>query len=620
MKNHVINKRAADQGFTLKRAPLQLAALLLLSLLFSAAGASEQDPNKQAQALFEQLFEEQVALSPMWQTYLGRKTNYDLWDDISPEHEKRVRALQQDHLQRLAQLNLDALNDNNHLSYQVLDEQLRRGIDAHKWRDHSYPVNQMFGWHARIPSFLMNNHRIDDRADAEAYIARLQGVEPLVNQLIANLERRAKKQILAPNFVYPYVIADSKNIISGSPFDPDAQDSPLLEDFRNKLVALELSEKEHHKLLSAAKQALSSAVLPAYQKLIAYLHKLEDKADDRAGVWKLPSGEAYYEHMLQRMTTTELDAETIHKMGLTEVERIHGEMRALMSELEFEGDLQAFFTFMREDPQFYYPDTEAGRAAYLERTRELIAAMEPKLDDYFGRIPEAELIVRAVEPFREKSAGKAFYQGPAQDGSRPGIYYVNLHDMRALPKYQMEALTYHEALPGHHLQIALAQEQDDLPSFRRHSSYTAYSEGWGLYAEFLPKEMGFYRDPYSDFGRLSMALWRAVRLVVDTGIHHKKWTREQAIDYFVEQTPMTRADAVREIERYIVMPGQATAYQVGMHKILELRARAEQHLGEEFDLRAFHDLILSGGALPLTLLEQRVEFWIQQQTPQIPEG
>jgi uncharacterized protein (DUF885 family) len=305
-----------------------------------------------------------------------------------------------------------------------------------------------------------------------------------------------------------------------------------------------------------------------------------------------------------------MDAETIHNLGLAEVERIHGEMRDIMRDVNFDGDLQAFFEFTRVDSQFYYPDTPEGKERYLSEATAWIDDMKARLDTLFLVKPQADLVVKAVEPFREKSAGKAFYQRPAPDGSRPGTYYANLYTMEAMPIYQMEALAYHEGIPGHHMQIAIAQELQGIPKFRKFAGYTAYTEGWGLYAELIPKEIGLYDNPYSDFGRLAMELWRACRLVVDTGIHAKKWTREEAIDYLKRNTPNPESDLVKAIERYVVMPSQATAYKVGMLKILELRERAKQALGEKFDIREFHDVVLKQGPLPLTVLEGQIEMWI----------
>jgi len=305
-----------------------------------------------------------------------------------------------------------------------------------------------------------------------------------------------------------------------------------------------------------------------------------------------------------------MTADEIHQLGLAEVERIHNEMRAIMKKVNFNGTLQEFFAFMRDDPQFYYPNTAEGKAAYLADATKLIDNMRSRLDEVFKVKPKAAMIVKQVEAFREKSAGKAFYEQPAPDGSRPGSYYANLYDMKAMPKYQMEALAYHEGIPGHHMQIAISQELKDIPKFRKFGGYTAYIEGWGLYSESFPKEMGLYADPYSDFGRLAMELWRACRLVVDTGIHAKKWTREQGIAYYVDNTPNAKSDAKKMVERHIVMPSQATAYKVGMIKLLELRHKAEKQLGDKFDIRDFHTLVLANGALPLDVLEEQVDQWI----------
>jgi len=330
------------------------------------------------------------------------------------------------------------------------------------------------------------------------------------------------------------------------------------------------------------------------------------------GVWRLPDGEAYYKYRLKSITTTDMTATQIHDLGLSEVARIHDEMRGIMKSVGFEGNLQDFFAYMRDDPdgKFHYPDTEEGRAAYLSEATALIETMKGDLDDVFIKKPKADLIVKAVEPFREKTAGKAFYSRPAPDGSRPGIYYANLYSMKDMPIYQMEALAYHEGIPGHHMQLAISQELTGIPKFRKFGGYTAYTEGWGLYSEFLPKEMGYYTDPYSDFGRLAMELWRAARLVVDTGLHDKKWTREEAIKYLVDNTPNAENDCRKAIERYIVMPGQATAYKIGMIKILELREDAKAKLGDKFDIREFHDVVLAVGPVPLGVLETRVNNWV----------
>ncbi|MEL4388264.1 DUF885 domain-containing protein [Shewanella xiamenensis] len=568
-----------------------------------------QSESEKANALFETIFMENIMASPIAQTYMGIKQDYDKWDDIGDEADARELARTKKQLAELNQLDASKLDPQTRLSLTLLTQNLNNDIKDYQWRYHNYPVNQMHGGHSMIASFLINQHQITDVSDAKAYISRLNGVPKRLSQLQQALEVRADKGIIAPKFVFGYVISDSQNIIKGAPFDK-GEDSALLADFRKKVNALSISEAEKAQLIADAEKALVSQVEPAYKTLIAYIKTLEAKADTRDGVWKLPDGEAFYNNALARTTTTHMTADEIHQLGLAEVERIHNEMRAIMKKVNFNGTLQEFFTFMRDDPQFYYPNTAEGKAAYLVDATKLIDNMRSRLDEVFKVKPKAAMIVKQVEAFREKSAGKAFYEQPAPDGSRPGSYYANLYDMKAMPKYQMEALAYHEGIPGHHMQIAISQELKDIPKFRKFGGYTAYIEGWGLYSESFPKEMGLYADPYSDFGRLAMELWRACRLVVDTGIHAKQWTREQGIAYYVDNTPNAKSDAKKMVERHIVMPSQATAYKVGMIKLLELRHKAEKQLGDKFDIRDFHTLVLANGALPLDVLEEQVDQWI----------
>ncbi|MCH7422415.1 DUF885 domain-containing protein [Shewanella sp. MM_2022_3] len=568
-----------------------------------------QSESEKANALFETIFMENIMASPIAQTYMGIKQDYDKWDDIGDEADARELARTKKQLAELNQLDASKLDPQTRLSLTLLTQNLNNDIKDYQWRYHNYPVNQMHGGHSMIASFLINQHQITDVSDAKAYISRLNGVPKRLSQLQQALEIRADKGIIAPKFVFGYVISDSQNLIKGAPFDK-GEDSALLADFRKKVNALSISEAEKAQLIADVEKALVSQVEPAYKTLIAYIKTLEAKADTRDGVWKLPDGEAFYNNALARTTTTHMTADEIHQLGLAEVERIHNEMRAIMKKVNFNGTLQEFFTFMRDDPQFYYPNTAEGKAAYLADATKLIDNMRSRLDEVFKVKPKAAMIVKQVEAFREKSAGKAFYEQPAPDGSRPGSYYANLYDMKAMPKYQMEALAYHEGIPGHHMQIAISQELKDIPKFRKFGGYTAYIEGWGLYSESFPKEMGLYADPYSDFGRLAMELWRACRLVVDTGIHAKQWTREQGIAYYVDNTPNAKSDAKKMVERHIVMPSQATAYKVGMIKLLELRHKAEKQLGDKFDIRDFHTLVLANGALPLDVLEEQVDQWI----------
>ncbi|MBE7215599.1 DUF885 domain-containing protein [Shewanella benthica] len=590
-------------------APTQV---LLLSPSEPVAYKAESESEK-ANALFEAIFMENVMASPISQTHLGIKTDYGKWDERGEEADAQDLARSQKHLKQVNEIDQSKLDSQTNLSYTLLKQKLEQEVNDYQWRYHSYPVNQMYGGHSMVASFLINQHQITDISDAKAYISRLNGVPKYLQQLEDSLEVRAQKGIIAPKFVFPHVLSDSKNIITGQPFD-SGQDSALWADFQRKLASLDIDKNDKERLLSDAKQALLTKVKPAYVHLISYITELETKADTRDGAWKLPQGEAYYNNALARTTTTDMTANQVHELGISEVARIHGEMREIMKKVGFEGDLPAFFKFMREDKQFYYPATDDGREAYLNDAIALIDTMSSRLDEVFNVKPKAPMIVKRVEAFREKSAGKAFYNQPSPDGTRPGTYYANLYDMKAMPKYQMEALAYHEGTPGHHMQIAIAQELEGVPKFRKFGGYTAYIEGWGLYSEYFPKEMGLYSDPYSDFGRLAMELWRSCRLVVDTGIHAKKWTREQSIAYYVDNTPNAKSDAVKMVERHIVMPSQATAYKVGMLKILALREKAKKSLGDKFDIREFHTLVLKNGPLPLDILEDQVDLWVSQKS------
>ncbi|MFD0860871.1 DUF885 domain-containing protein [Sungkyunkwania multivorans] len=599
--------------------------ILLLAIMAVYAMSCEKSPkqnshhspeevvetSKKLNEWFQQQFEKNIARSPMSQTSLGDKTNYDQWDDFSLEREKqdyedaklRLRYLEDS-------VHVDALDKSTNLSYRLAVQQLQNEITDFKYRLYDYPVNQMYGFHSRIPAFLINMHQVSNKSDAEAYIARLRGVDEMFDDLMAGMKEREEAGILPPKFVFPRVIEGSKNILTGVPFDATEKESTLLNDFKGKVELLEISETEKEALVNKAKEAMLKSVKPAYTKLIALLEDQQKRATSDHGVWKLPNGLDFYNNALVRTTTTGMTAEDIHDLGLREVERIHGEMNEIKKRVGFKGSLQEFFAFMKEDQQFYYEDSEKGRKAYMKEATRIIDSMKGRLDELFNTKPKADMVVKQVEAFREKSAGKAFYQQPAIDGSRPGTYYANMYDIMAMPIYQMEALAYHEGIPGHHMQIAIAQELENIPMFRKLGGYTAYIEGWGLYAEYIPKEMGFYSDPYSDFGRLAMELWRACRLVVDTGIHAKKWTREQGIRYYTENTPNAESDAIKMVERHIVLPAQATAYKIGMIKILELRDKAKKKLGDDFDIRDFHDVVLTNGAVPLNVLEIMVDEWI----------
>jgi uncharacterized protein (DUF885 family) len=592
-----------------------------LIVVFLAAVSCKESPAKSSEIseaqqvtasqkvndFLDEKFKENVMESPMMQTRLGYKTDYDKWDDISPTADARDLARAKERLLWITDsVDVAALNEATLLSYTLYKERLEHQIADYQYRLFDYPVNQMHGMQAEIPAFLINMHTVTFKEDAEAYIARLVGLESLFSQLVANLKERAAAGIVPPKFVFDHVINDAKNLIKGAPFDSNPP-STLMADITEKVNALKTSEGEKKALLANAREALLNHVKPAYEALITYLELQKDEASDDDGVWKWPNGEAFYANALQRTTTTKMSSDEIHNLGLAEVKRIHEEMNAIKDRVGFEGSLQAFFKELKENEKFYYPQSAEGKAAYMNEATRLIDEMKTKLDAMFITKPKAAMVVKAVEGFREKSAGKAFYQRPAIDGSRPGTYYANMYKMKMMPKYQMEALAFHEGIPGHHMQIAIAQELKDVPKFRKFGGYTAYIEGWGLYSEYLPKEFGFYKDPYSDFGRLAMELWRSCRLVVDTGIHSKKWTRQQGIDYYAKNTPNDMLDCIKMVERHIVMPSQATAYKIGMNKILSLRQKAQDALGTQFDIRKFHEVILANGALPLEVLALKVD-------------
>lgn len=566
-----------------------------------------------ANTFFERAFDEFVARSPMTQTQLGLKQAYDRWDDFSEEKmlgDLQLAVTQLAELKRT--VDFAALDDATKVSYRMFVRQAEETIEGWRWRHHNYPLNQMSGIHSTVPAFLISYHTVDTIDDARAYIARLRGVPRVLDQAIDGVTERAAKGILPPRFVFPIVIEACRAVISGAPFDATEKPSALFEDIGKKIDALpDVDPAVRDELKSHARAALLDSVRPAYEKLIAVLEAQEKTATPDDGAWKLPDGAAYYDFALRGYTTTPLSAEEIHQIGLREVARIHAEMTTIKERVGFQGTLPEFFVHMRESPQYYYPNTPEGKQAYLDRASGFIEAMRARLPEFFGVQPQAPLVLRKVEPFREEGSPAAFYEQPSPDGSRPGTYYVNTFDMRGLPIYEMESLAYHEAIPGHHMQIAIAQELEGLPRFRKFSSgYTAYVEGWALYTEYFPKEFGFFTDPYMDFGRLSSELLRAARLVVDTGLHAKRWTREQTMAWLKENSPFPERDIFTETNRYIVWPGQAASYKIGMLKILELRELAKRELGAKFDLRAYHDLVLRDGAVPLDILEENVRAWI----------
>jgi len=571
-----------------------------------------QIPDAQLARFFQDFDAAELDRSPLSKAYRGiRDEDYGEWDDMSEaaqllDHQADVAALEE----MRSRFGKTALSPASKLSYDLFEKMIERRSNAFRFRQYSYTFDQMNGAQSDLPAFLINIHKVTNKADAEAYVARLKGLGPALDQVLAVSARRADKGITPPRWVYPYVIDDARNVVSGFPFTKIMTEAPLYADLKAKVAALGIPQAEKDALLAAGTDALLTGVRPAYLRVIAEMERQQKLAGTDDGVWRFPDGAAYYAERLANYTTTGYTPAKIHQLGLDNVARIHGEMREIMRRTGFKGDLQAFFAFMRSDKRFYASNDQAGRDVYLAETEKAKQAVTAKLPQWFGTLPQAPLVVKPVEPFREKSAGKAFYQDPAPDGSRPGTYYVNLYDMAEMPLFELEALFYHEGIPGHHLQLAIQTELKDIPAFRQFGDVTAYTEGWGLYAEKLGKDMGLYEDPYRDFGRLQLELHRAIRLVVDSGLHDKKWTREQAIKYVEDNSADAPGGIVKAIERYIVFPGQATAYLVGRLKISELRAKAEKALGDRYDVRGFHDAVLRNGPVPLDVLEKLVDDWI----------
>ncbi len=566
---------------------------------------------------FERTFLEFTLQNPELLTTIGLLEQFGLQShnakltDASPRHTERMQALGRANLAMLGQYDTNRLSAQDRLSVRVLDWFLRTQVEGERFDYHDYPVNQFEGAQSQLPEFLTTIHAVKDRRGAENYLRRLDAIPTKWDQLLESLRVREQRGILPPRFVVERVLKEMREFVARP-----AATNPLARVFAEKLDQVDgLSPEAKAEFKRGAQHVIEFKVYPAYRKLIDYFAALVPRTTTDDGVWKLPDGEAFYAWTLRQHTTTRLTPTEIHEMGVREVARIETEMRSILDAQGHTGGAPAeWLQRLAKDPRFLYPNTDAGRQQALTDYQRIVNEVLAVAPEYFNVLPRAGIEVRRVPEFKEATAPGAYYNMPAMDGTRPGIFFVNVRDMAELPKYGMKTLTYHEGVPGHHFQIAIALELKGVPTFRKMGLFTAYAEGWALYAERLGKEAGFYtNDPYGDLGRLQDEMLRAVRLVVDTGIHAKRWTREQAIRYMVEKTGMAEPSVVSEIERYIVAPGQACSYKVGMLKILELRERAKSALGERFDLRAFHDVLLKNGAVPLEVLEQLVEEWIQQQ-------
>ncbi len=545
-----------------------------------------------------------MRILPPWADFYS-----DKFDDASPRHEAEMASMTRGDVEMLHRYDRGALDRDGQLSYDVLDYFLSMQVEGDRFRDHDFPVNQMFGVQSSLPNFMAETHQVNNRHDADAYIARLDLFPTKFAQVIEGLKLRESMGVLPPKFTVDEVLAQMKGFIA-----PPAKQQMLYVSFKEKLGKIApdaLSQADRDRLLAGVEASIDRSVYPAYRTLIEYFTALQPKAQRNEGAWSLPDGDAYYAWCVRMHTTTDMTPEQVHTLGLAEVARVTTEMDAILKDKGLaDGTIGPRVQQLAHAPDATFPNTPVGKAAMLKEYQAILDEVNAGLGDAFNVRPKLGVQVKAVPAFAEKTAPGAYYEGGSFDGTRPGTFFANMRDTNETPKFAMRTLAYHEGIPGHHFQISIAQELKNVPFFRRVLPFTAYAEGWALYAERLAWELGFEKDPLDNLGRLRDEMMRAVRLVVDSGIHYKHWTREQAIAYMMDNTGMAESDVTSEIERYFVQPGQALAYKAGMLKILELREKAKQALGPKFVLSEFHDQVLIHGSLPLALLQRVIDDWI----------
>jgi prolyl oligopeptidase len=580
---------------------MKLAQLGIATLLLTLASAATADPAEDLSALLDEVWEWQLAENPMFASELGDRRFNDQWSDQSVAAIERRQEETRSFLRRVYAIDRTALSEDEQLNYELFRRQLQDKVDLFKYNGHLLPFDQQGG----VQNLDNNTNSLSFKSveDYEDWLARMSKVDVVIEQAIDLAEKGRKAGLMSPKILMQRI----PNQIAAQLVD-DAESSPFYKVFAE--MPATISNQDQQRLRATARETITATVLPAYRELEKYFSGTYLPASrESIGLSELPDGSEWYEHRARQFTTTQMSPDDIHRLGLNEVRRIRDEMQIIIDGLDFGGSFQDFLVFLRSDPQFYFDNPDDLYQSYLATSKRI----DPELVNQFGHLPRMPYGVKPIPDSIAPDTTTAYYSDPAADGSRAGIYWVNLYKPEVRPKYEIEVLTVHEAMPGHHLQIALQQELGDLPNFRRFQGFTAFVEGWGLYSESLGYDLGLYEDPYSQFGQLTYEMWRAVRLVVDTGIHYKGWTRQQAIDFFKDNAAKTELDIINEIDRYIGWPGQALAYKVGQLKIKAIRERAELALGDEFDVRAFHDQLLGGGALPLDILEQRMDAWIARQ-------
>ena len=595
-------------------------ALLVVSSL-SLGDNHEKSETEKLNAWFEVKYEEELMMSPLSLTFQGRKDRYNEIDDMSEATQlKRIKWKGDSVEEMKSTFSYSKLSDAAKISYDLWEHQYESALAGKAFMRRGYVFHQMSGTHSFFPTLMMNYHTVETEQDMKDYISRISAIGAAMADLTGQTKIAAGEGVRAPRFAYEIVMKESKAIISGAPFDDSGTDSTLWADANTKVSALvkadTITQKQGDSLIKAVRTALINDFAPGYDDLIAFMaDDLKNTSEEALGVHALPEGDEFYKYRLKSITTTDMTADQIHQLGLDEVKRIRGEMEVIKKKDGFKGTLQEYFAYIRDskdDEKLYYDNTDEGRQGYIDDATAAIESLKKELPNYFGILPKADIVAKRVEAFREQDGAPQHYYSGTPDGSRPGVYYAHLSDMKAMPKNELEVIAYHEGLPGHHMQISIAQELKGIPKFRTQSGSTAYVEGWALYTEALAKEMpNTYVTLGSDFGRLGSEMWRAIRLVVDTGMHHKKWSQQRAVDFFAQNSPAPLETIETEIRRYLVIPGQATAYKIGMIDIQRLRKMAEDQLGDKFDIKAFHDTVLGGGALPLDMLERQVKNWIE---------
>jgi len=590
-------------------------AALCIAILASAAANTamaqvDADVTEAFYEFLEERFEAELQRSPIALMQEGRRERLDEWDDFSDQATFEQRDISTAELAEMRErFAFDQLTRSAQISYRIFEYQAETRIANAAYYRHGYPVSQMFSFPLGVNSMLGRLHPVTTNEEAEAYVTRLVGLEVQFGQIAWSITDRTEFGVIPPSFLYPQVIEGLEGMLAVST-EETVEQHPLYMAFVGKLDASEFSDEDKSRFLVSARDAITGPMARGYQAIIDAAAAAAPLATTSDGVWRHPDGDEYYAHMVRFMTNSDVTPEEVHQFGLAEVERITSQMQSILDEVEFEGTLAEFRTFLMTDPQFDYPDTDEGREQFLNEARAATQRVMDAAPSYFNRLPQAGLEVQRVEPFREASAPRAFYNRPTPDGSTPGIFWANLQSMDVWSTFDMETLVFHEAAPGHHFQFALQQEMENMPSFQSNYFSYAYVEGWALYAERLAHEMGLFSSPYTEFGRLNAEIWRAVRLVLDTGIHYRHWDEAQAIEYMTANTTMDEAATVSEVRRYMTTPGQALSYMMGMTQILELRARAQEALGDDFDIRDFHDVVVSNGAMPMPVLEEVVNDYI----------